>query len=123
VRATSRTFIRSKLPTTRTWRATDYGSKLDSLPEELRRVYRDGDFTVGMKDDDFQVIPTAWIEAAMQRWTPSRRAYRHDRDGGRRRAWWRRPARDRLPLRRLVRPARCQEGGRQDRPQDRGRRW
>lgn len=70
VRATSRTFIRSKLSDNPDLARTDYASKLDSLPEELRRVYRDGDFTVGLRDGDFQVIPTAWIEAAMQRWTP-----------------------------------------------------
>jgi hypothetical protein len=42
------------------------------------------------------VIPTAWIEAAQQRWDdkiPPRTA--DDRDGGRRRARRRRPARDR----------------------------
>jgi hypothetical protein len=67
-RATSRTFIRSKLSDNPDLAATDYGAKLDGLPEELRRVYRDGDFTLGMKDDDWQVIPTAWIDAAQQRW-------------------------------------------------------
>ena len=46
-----------------------YHSVLAGLPEELRRAYRDGDWSVGQKDDDYQVIPTAWIEAAMQRWT------------------------------------------------------
>lgn len=69
VKARSRTFIRSKLSDNPDLARTDYGSQLDSLPEELRRVYRDGDFTVGLKDGDYQVIPTAWIEAAMQRWT------------------------------------------------------
>ncbi|MGY3393451.1 hypothetical protein ACVWW6_006042 [Bradyrhizobium sp. USDA 3311] len=67
-RATSRTFIRSRLSDNPDLAATDYGSKLDGLPEELRRVYRDGDFTSFLKDDNNQVIPTAWIEAAMQRW-------------------------------------------------------
>jgi hypothetical protein len=36
----------------------------------LRRAYRDGDFSVGLGDADFQVIPTAWIDAAMARWKP-----------------------------------------------------
>lgn len=67
-RAISRTFIRSRLADNPDLAATDYGAKLDGLPEELRRVYRDGDFTLGMRDDDWQVIPTAWIDAAMQRW-------------------------------------------------------
>lgn len=70
VRARSRTFIRSRLSDNPDLARTDYGAQLESLPEELRRVYRDGDFTLGMRDDDFQVIPTAWIEAAMQRWKP-----------------------------------------------------
>lgn len=70
VRATSRSFIRSRLSDNPDLNATDYGSRLDALPEELRRVYRDGDFTLGLKDDDWQVVPTAWIEASMQRWTP-----------------------------------------------------
>jgi hypothetical protein len=70
IRATSRTFIRSRLEDNPDLAETDYGDRLESLPEELRRVYRGGDFTVGLKDDDWQVIPTAWIEAAQKRWTP-----------------------------------------------------
>jgi hypothetical protein len=69
VRASSRTFIRSRLEDNPDLAETDYGDRLEGLPEELRRVYREGDFTVGLKDDDWQVIPSAWIEAAQQRWT------------------------------------------------------
>jgi len=43
---------------------------LAGLPEELRRAYRDGDFSVGIRDADFQVIPTAWVLAAEARWKP-----------------------------------------------------
>lgn len=71
VRARSRTFIRSRLSDNPDLARTDYASNLEGLPEELRRVYRDGDFTVGLKDGDYQVIPSAWIEAAQQRWTPA----------------------------------------------------
>jgi hypothetical protein len=68
----SRTFIRSRLNDNPDLaKDGEYARRLDALPEELRRVYRDGDFTVGIKDDDWQAIPTAWIEAAMQRWTPA----------------------------------------------------
>lgn len=70
VRATSRTFIRSRLENNPDLDDTDYGDRLEQLPEDLRRVYREGDFTVGMRDDEFQVIPTAWILAAEARWTP-----------------------------------------------------
>lgn len=69
VRATSRTFIRSRLEDNPDLARTDYGDRLESLPEELRRVYRGGDFTVGLRDDDYQVIPSEWIELAQQRWT------------------------------------------------------
>lgn len=70
VRARSRSFIRSRLSDNPDLARTDYAAQLESLPEELRRVYRDGDFTVGLRDGDYQVIPTAWIDAAQQRWTP-----------------------------------------------------
>jgi hypothetical protein len=67
--ARSRTFIPSALSDNPDLAATNYDSVLAALPEELRRAYRDGDFTVGLRDADFQVIPTAWIEAANLRWT------------------------------------------------------
>lgn len=70
IRASSRTFIRSRLEDNPDLAETDYGDRLEGLPEELRRVYKEGDFTLGMKDDDWQVIPTAWIDAAQQRWAP-----------------------------------------------------
>src|SRR4051795_11768734 len=47
-----------------------YASVLAGLPEELRRAYRDGDFSVGIRYADFQVIPTAWVLAAEARWKP-----------------------------------------------------
>ena len=59
--ARSRTFIRATLSDNPDLARTNYASVLASLPEELRRAYRDGDFTVGMKDAEFQVIPTAWV--------------------------------------------------------------
>lgn len=49
----------------------DYHGVLAGLPEALRKAYRDGDFGAAQNDDDWQVIPTAWIEAAMARWTPT----------------------------------------------------
>jgi hypothetical protein len=35
-----------------------------------RLEIRDGDFSVGIRDADFQVIPTAWVLAAEARWKP-----------------------------------------------------
>lgn len=68
VKARSRSFIRSKLSDNPDLARTDYGANLEALPEELRRVYRDGDFTVGLRDADYQLIPAAWVDAAMARW-------------------------------------------------------
>lgn len=45
-----------------------YEAQLDSLPEPLRSQLMFGDFASGIRDDSWQVIPTAWVEAAMQRW-------------------------------------------------------
>lgn len=69
--AKSRTFIPSALEDNPDLASTDYGAMLDSLPAELRKAYRDGDFGGSITDDEWQVIPTHWIEAAMQRWTPT----------------------------------------------------
>lgn len=70
VRARSRTFIRSRLENNPDLARTGYRDNLEGLPEELRKVYSEGDFTVGLRDDEWQVIPSAWIEAAQQRWKP-----------------------------------------------------
>ncbi len=68
VSARSRTYIPARLADNPDLSRTGYAAVLAGLPEELRRAYRDGDFGAGLKDDDFQVIPTEWIEAAQQRW-------------------------------------------------------
>lgn len=70
VLARSRTFIRSKVTDNPDLMRSGYQAQLDALPPELRSAYRDGNFQAEMRDDDWQVIPTGWIEAAMQRWTP-----------------------------------------------------
>jgi hypothetical protein len=68
VLACSRTYIPARLSDNPDLRETGYAAVLAGLPEELRRAYRDGNFAAGLNDDDFQVIPTAWIEAAQRRW-------------------------------------------------------
>jgi hypothetical protein len=68
VLARSRTYIPARLADNPDLHRTGYGAVLAGLPEELRRAYRDGNFAAGLKDDDFQVIPTGWIEAAQRRW-------------------------------------------------------
>lgn len=47
----------------------DYERRLDALPEPLRTLVKTGDMTLGIKDDEWQVIPTAWVLAAQERWT------------------------------------------------------
>lgn len=69
ITARSRTFIPSKLSDNPDLQASGYASVLAALPEELRAAYRDGRFDAGLKDNAFQVVPTAWIRAAQARWT------------------------------------------------------
>lgn len=67
--AKSRTFIRAKLSDNPDLAATNYDAVLAAMPEELRDAYREGKFDAGLKDKAFQMIPTAWVRAAQERWT------------------------------------------------------
>lgn len=69
VHARSRTFIRARLSDNRELERTGYGSVLAALPEELRAAYKEGRFGASMQDDEWQVIPTAYILASQKRWT------------------------------------------------------
>lgn len=71
--ARSRTFIRAGLSDNPDLAATNYDSVLAGMPAELREAYRGGIFRGTLEDDPYQVIPTAWVEAAQQRWTPEGR--------------------------------------------------
>lgn len=73
VRPRSRTFVPASVRDNPDLMATDYLSQLLSLPEPLRSQLAYGDFAAGLKDDPYQVIPTAWVEEAMARWTPQGR--------------------------------------------------
>lgn len=66
----SRTFIRSTLSDNPDLEASGYDRTLAALPAELRDAYRQGDFTKILPDKPFQLIQTAHIQAAMDRWTP-----------------------------------------------------
>lgn len=70
VRAKSRTFIPARLEDNPDLARTNYAAVLAALPEELRAAYKDGRFDASMKDDEWQVIPTAWIMDAQKRWSP-----------------------------------------------------
>lgn len=64
----SRTFIPSRVTDNPYLRGTNYMAQLQALPEPLRSQMLYGDFKAGMSDDPWQVIPTAWVDAAMRRW-------------------------------------------------------
>lgn len=69
IRPKSRTYIPASVRDNPYYAATDYERELDNLPEPFRSLLMGG-FRTTFKDADYQVIPTAWIDLAMQRWTP-----------------------------------------------------
>lgn len=68
VKPQSRTFIPSRVSDNPYLQGTEYETQLQSLPEPLRSQMLHGDFIAGMEDDEMQVIPTAWVETAQNRW-------------------------------------------------------
>lgn len=68
--ALSFTFIPASLKDNPYRDTPEYRARLQSLPEPLRSQLLYGLFDAGSEDDPNQVIPTAWVQAAMQRWTP-----------------------------------------------------
>lgn len=70
IRPQSRTFIAARVSDNRHLAGTGYVGTLQALPEPLRSQMLHGDFRAGMEDPPYQVIPTAWVDAAMARWKP-----------------------------------------------------
>lgn len=70
IRPFSRTFIKSLVGDNAYLVATDYERTLQALPEPLRSQMLHGDFLAAKGDNPWQIIPTAWVDAAMARWTP-----------------------------------------------------
>ena len=66
----SRSFIPAALKDNPYLVRTNYQAKLDGLPEPIRSAVRDGNFMAMRQDDACQVVPTAWILDAQQRWMP-----------------------------------------------------
>ncbi len=64
----SRTFIPAKLSDNAYLSETGYITVLQGLPEPLRTQMLYGDFSVGISDDERQVIPTEWVLLAQERW-------------------------------------------------------
>lgn len=68
----SRTFIPAALADNPFLVKTDYGARLDAMPEPLRSAMRDGNFMLARADAEWQVIPTQWIRGAQARWKSER---------------------------------------------------
>jgi hypothetical protein len=66
----SRTFFHAYVEDNPYLMATGYRATLQALPEPLRSIMLKGDFNATQEDHPWQVIPTAWIEAAQARWRP-----------------------------------------------------
>lgn len=66
--AQSRTFISSKFSDNPYYDAQEYAKSLAALPAKVRERLISGDFMLAREDDEWQVIPTEWIEAAFDRW-------------------------------------------------------
>ena len=71
VRPRSRSFIPARLEDNPILEARGYRAVLQGLPEPLRSQALYGDWKVGLTDDAWQVIPTAWLRAAVERWKAS----------------------------------------------------
>lgn len=65
----SRTFIASGLEDNPFIETDDYKKRLQAMPEPYRSILLSGNFMMARRDDAKQVIPTAWIRAAQDRWT------------------------------------------------------
>ena len=64
----SRSFIGGKVEDNPVLMAKGYDKTLEALPIELRTRFREGNFIRIVESTDLQVIPTAWVVAAMDRW-------------------------------------------------------
>jgi hypothetical protein len=67
--ALSRTFIPAGLADN-PYLGDDYRRQLANLPEPIRSALLYGNWKAMVTDDAYQVIPRAWVKAAMARWTP-----------------------------------------------------
>ena len=66
----SRTFIPARVEDNAYYMESGYKATLQALPEPLRSQMLYGDFSAGMEEDPWQVIPETWVVEAMERWKP-----------------------------------------------------
>lgn len=67
VKPLSRTFIPAKLSDNPILESTGYARVINAMPEPFRSLLK-GHYGAGMLDDPWQVIPRAWVLAAIERW-------------------------------------------------------
>lgn len=77
--AKSRTFIKSLLKDNAFLTGTGYAERLSTTPEPMRSLLLTGSFTVKGEDHPMQVIPTAFVLAAQERWKARTAAGEHKR--------------------------------------------
>lgn len=65
----SRTFIPAALEDNPDLMRSGYAAVIEAMPKELREALK-GSFSATLSDQAWQVIPTAWIIAAQDRWKP-----------------------------------------------------
>lgn len=64
----SRTYIFSSVDNNPYLDSEEYKKKLQSIPEPFRSQLLSGNFMAARADQENQVIPTAWVQAAFARW-------------------------------------------------------
>lgn len=64
----SRTFIRGSMDDMIEYLGDDYEATLQAMPEPYRAKLLDGDFSAIGASELFQVIPSAWVVKAQERW-------------------------------------------------------
>lgn len=69
IKPKSRTFFFAKVSDNPYLLSTDYVSQLQALPEPLRSQLLFGDFDADSVDEADQLVPSAWVDAAMARWS------------------------------------------------------
>jgi hypothetical protein len=66
----SRTYIPSRFTDNKYYDAEQYAKSLAGLPDSVRERLVSGNFLLDRADDVWQAIPTSWVKAAQDRWTP-----------------------------------------------------
>ena len=70
ITAETRTFFPARVWHNQYLVAAGYHSHLANRPKVERDMLLLGDFNAAIQDDDYQLVPTSWVEEAMTRWEP-----------------------------------------------------